>query len=184
MSETTAKGFSRLVRYEETEDGPVDLAGDAHGAELLAITERLAAGEVRRLAFTARAERQGGGLAVSGRVRCEIERQCVVTLDPFVQHLDEPFRAMFVTDPAPPEDETLGEGDLEEALVDGTADVGDIAVQFLALALDPHPRKPGAEIDVEKYAPEADQSADSANEGRPSPFAALAALKKPPSDSA
>jgi hypothetical protein len=71
--------------------------------------------------------------------------------------------------PAPTKKEierTLDDEDPPEPLPDGFIDLGALAVEFLALALDPFPRKPGAAFD----------SADS--DETPSPFAALAALKQ------
>ena len=61
------------------------------------------------------------------------------------------------------------EAEPPEPLVGGTIDLGAVAVEFLMLGIDPYPRKEGAEF----AAPSADL------EGA-HPFAALAALKKPP----
>ena len=56
-----------------------------------------------------------------------------------------------------------------EPLVGGTVDLGAVAAEFLILGIDPYPRKDGAEF----AAPRADLAGEH-------PFAALAALKKPP----
>ncbi len=50
-------------------------------------------------------------------------------------------------------------------------DVGAVATEFLLLAIDPYPRKPGAVFDAPKN-----------DDPGAHPFAALAALKKPPPD--
>ena len=55
-----------------------------------------------------------------------------------------------------------------EPLTGGVIDLGVIATEFLILAIDPYPRKPGAVFE----APDAPDDSDQ-------PFAALAALKKP-----
>ena len=56
-----------------------------------------------------------------------------------------------------------------EQLIDGKLDLGALASEFLLLAIDPYPRKPGAEFSPPKVEDEGDH-----------PFAALAALKKRP----
>ena len=58
--------------------------------------------------------------------------------------------------------------DAPEPLVGGVVDLGVVATEFLALGIDPYPRKSG----VEFTAPAA------ADDDSPHPFAALAALKK------
>ena len=59
--------------------------------------------------------------------------------------------------------------DQPEPLVDGKIDVGEVVAQFLAVAMNPYPRKDGAKVaDVVKSEDE---------EERPNPFAKLAGLK-------
>jgi hypothetical protein len=53
--------------------------------------------------------------------------------------------------------------------LDGKLDLGAIATEFLLLAIDPYPRKPGAEFAPVK-----------ADDASAKPFAALEALKKRP----
>ncbi len=63
----------------------------------------------------------------------------------------------------------LTDEDPPEPLVGGSIDLGALAVEAVALGLDPFPRKPGAEP--------VDLTIGDAGE---SPFAALAALKRTP----
>jgi hypothetical protein len=58
-----------------------------------------------------------------------------------------------------------------EPLVDGKVDVGELASQYLSLAIDPYPHAPGVEPVGED--PEIELKRDKEN-----PFAALQALKK------
>ena len=53
-------------------------------------------------------------------------------------------------------------------IVDGRIDLGGLAGEFLALGLDPYPRKPDASFDLGEPEPERD-----------SPFAALSGLARP-----
>jgi hypothetical protein len=52
-------------------------------------------------------------------------------------------------------------------LIDGTVDLGGLAVEFLLLGIDPYPRKPGVVFE-----------ATSIGEASSHPFAALAKLKE------
>ena len=61
----------------------------------------------------------------------------------------------------------VGGEDPPDPIVDGKIDLGALAAEFLALGLDPYPRKPGVAFD-----PPEPQG------GRDSPFAALAEPKK------
>ena len=121
--------------------------------------------------------RQGGGLKVTGEVAATVEQTCVVTLEPMTSELRAPIDLAFVPSRAgEPHDEAADDVDPEaedepETLVDGVADLGAVATEFLLLAIDPYPRKPGAAF-------EAPQTDDPAGH----PFAALASLKKPPDE--
>lgn len=115
------------------------------------------------------------GLRVEGVVSATATQTCVVSLDPLVAEINEPVDVMFSADTAeaepPAEPERLGALDTPdppERLIDGTIDLGGLAVEFLLLGLDPYPRKPDAVL--EAPAP----TGDAADAG---PFAALAALK-------
>ncbi len=88
------------------------------------------------------ARTRAGGLAVSGRLDADIRQTCVVTLDPFEAHVAEDIDMVFLPEDAPGAEDAADED--VDVLVDGRADLGAVAAEFLALALDPHPRKPGA----------------------------------------
>lgn len=97
------------------------------------------------------------GVKVSGRVEADITQQCVVTLEPLKTHIEEEVSAIYF-----PEDSKLGrlgfhgagevhldaEGpDSPETFSGDTIDVGALAEEFFALAIDPYPRKAGAELE-------------------------------------
>jgi uncharacterized metal-binding protein YceD (DUF177 family) len=113
------------------------------------------------------------GLRVAGTISATVGQDCVVTLEPIENEIEEQVDLVF----APPADPTIvdeeGERvevtpvDAPEPLVGGGVDLGAIASEFLMLAIDPYPRKAGAAF--EPPAKEADTGG---------PFAALAALKK------
>ena len=117
-----------------------------------------------------------GRFEVRGVVSARVTQTCVVSLDDFESDVEEPVEAVF----APLEEAQGGAGkgqvtvsldadsDPPDAIVNGAIDLGALAVEFLTLALDPYPRKPDAAF----------EAADDAPGDDPSPFAALAALKK------
>lgn len=123
----------------------------------------------------------GGSYHVTGRVTAKVTQACVVTLEPVEETIDEPIDVTFSPDaaaPAPAEPTPGGEHEVEilsvpeiEPLAHGRLDIGRVAFEIAAAALDPYPRREGASLDWTD--PKA--TPDSA-----SPFAALAALKKTP----
>jgi uncharacterized metal-binding protein YceD (DUF177 family) len=112
-----------------------------------------------------------GGLRVQGDVSATVGQMCVVTLDPIENEIQEVVDLVLLPEaPAPAANATeveVGDDDPPEPLVGGTIDLGAIATEFVVLAIDPHPRKPGAVFE-----------APAAGDAAAKPFAALAALKK------
>ena len=155
----------------------LDLTADAATCAAVAALARVQA--VPRLDATFDIARQGKGLRIDGEVSAAVEQTCVVTLEPMTTEIREPIVLVFMPAGAAAglrEAEAEKEIDPEaadepEELVDGVVDVGATATEFLLLAIDPYPRKPGAVFDGPKSD---DQGAH--------PFAALAALKKSPPD--
>ncbi|HLX14763.1 MAG TPA: DUF177 domain-containing protein [Bradyrhizobium sp.] len=117
-----------------------------------------------------------GRVHITGRVTARIGQNCVVTLDPIENEIDEPIDLMF----APPEQipnlsdlvDDAAETDAEipdppEPIVNGAIDLGRLATDALFLAVDPYPRRPDA-----VFEPPA-ETVDPADH----PFAALKALQ-------
>lgn len=123
--------------------------------------------------------RQGAdGLHVVGRVSATVGQNCVVTLEPLTNEVEEDIDLVFAP-PAPPVEHKPADDDNSEKpagrvrhnldgpepLIGGAVDLGALAIEFLILGLDPYPRKPGA-----VFEPPQQVKPD------PSPFAALAGL--------
>jgi hypothetical protein len=109
---------------------------------------------------------------VLGEVRATVGQTCVVTLEPLTTEVSAPIDLAFVAAPAPDDADAADTIDPEstddpEFMVEGLADLGAVATEFLLLAIDPYPRKPGA-----VFAP------PNTDDHATHPFAALAALKK------
>jgi uncharacterized metal-binding protein YceD (DUF177 family) len=150
---TTKGSFSRPVKVDALPRDGLEQTVEATPPERAAIAEQLGLVDVVDLTATFLMKRAGKGVRVTGAVHAELTQTCVITLDPFPVTLDEPIDVRFARPTEEPpgrrgEAETLamdGE-DPPDPIVDGRIDLGALAVEFLALALDPYPRKPGAEF--------------------------------------
>ncbi len=156
----------------------LDLVADAEVRAGLAVLAGVR--DMPRLEAALDVVRQGSGLRVTGRVSATVGQDCVVTLDPLENRVDEPIDVVFAP-PAPVDAATDEDDDGEhhearagdeppEALVDGAADLGAVLADFVLLGIDRYPRKPGA-----VFAPPSPAS------GGDNPFAVLAKLKNPTS---
>ena len=146
-----------LARVEATEEECAALARDF---KLPAIHSLV--GEYR---ITASAK----GVHVAGTVKARISQTCVVTLDPFDSEVEEQVEVDFAESrgmPAEPPTE-MHEYEPPDEIVNGHIDLGALTAEFLALGLDPYPRKPGVDFSF------------SDDDTKPdSPFAALGKLKE------
>src|SRR6516162_10283698 len=116
--------------------------------------------------------RRGGGLHVVGSISATVGQNCVVTLEPLANEVEETIDLVFEPPQQLPEAENEGQQhslkwDAPEPLFGGVVDLGALATEFLVLGLDPYPRKPGAVFEPPPYA-KPDQG----------PFAALGRLAK------
>jgi hypothetical protein len=176
---TTDVLFSRPVRVEPLPKDGLTQTIEADPSERAALAKLNGLPGVGKLAATFVLKRSGrGGVRVTGTVHAEITQFCIVSLEPFAATLDEPVDVRFKPAPketparrgsADEEAETIamdGE-DAPDPIVDGRIDLGALAAEFMALGLDPYPRKPGAE-----FAPPAEATPHD------SPFDALAGAAK------
>jgi uncharacterized metal-binding protein YceD (DUF177 family) len=89
------------------------------------------------------------GWTLSGRVVAEAVQTCGLTLEPLPVSIDEAFSLDLVEAAEPvagEEVEITLDDDSPDVIEDGRIDLGQYAVEQLALTLDPFPRKPGAEF--------------------------------------
>ncbi|MNQ37860.1 hypothetical protein D3C85_514150 [compost metagenome] len=110
------------------------------------------------------------GWRLDGRVTADAVQTCGLTLEPLPVHVDRKFSVQMV-EATEREDDEEGEIDLEldddsaDQIEGGSLDLGQYAVEQLALSLDPFPRKPGAVFEQPK------------EPGEISPFAVLKSLQ-------
>jgi uncharacterized metal-binding protein YceD (DUF177 family) len=113
------------------------------------------------------------GLHVAGTISATVGQDCVVTLEPIENEIEEQVDLLFAPPAAPTIVDEEGKRvevtpvDAPEPLIGDLVDLGAITAEFLMLAIDPYPRKAG--VAFEPPAKEADTGG---------PFAVLAALKK------
>lgn len=113
-----------------------------------------------------------GVLRISGQIKAKVQPICVVSLDPFNQTIDETVTVDFAPEDVilrltkRAEENAVEDFEPPDPIVDGVIDLGQVACEFLALSLDPYPKKPDA---VFMGLGEAEPNL--------SPFAALKALK-------
>jgi uncharacterized metal-binding protein YceD (DUF177 family) len=163
--------FAHRLPLDQIRDGDrIDLVADE--AERRSVADRLGLLSLERLEAHAVLARDGPKVRAKGRLKALLDQACVATGEPVPAHLDEPFDLLFVAEPqiGGEEEIELGQSDLDTIFHDGSAiDLGGAISDSLALALDPYPRSPGAEVALKE--------AGVLSEEEASPFAALAALK-------
>jgi uncharacterized metal-binding protein YceD (DUF177 family) len=162
--------LSRLIPLDRIRADGLSVAIEATPDERNAVAGRLQEPLVEALTCTFMLRRQEGSarageIAAEGRLRARVQRECVVSLDLFIEEIDEAFRVRFVPEGSESEDDDPESVD-EIPYAGSAIDLGEAAVEQLALALDPYPRKPGAQLPAE-LAAEAS-----------GPFAALARLAR------
>ena len=89
-----------------------------------------------------------GGWKLTGRVKASLAQTCGVTLEPLPVEIDAPFTVSLAEQTVEDSDEIVITLDDEspDPVEGGQVDLGQYAVEQLALMLDPFPRKPGAEF--------------------------------------
>ena len=178
MTGPTAKApneFSRIVTPDRLGAPKLTECLDASPAERAAVAGRLAILAVDRLVAELTVKNLGGRLfRVDGSWEAAVQQACVVTLEPVPAVLNGRLEASYeaggraagggseiVVDPEA--------DDPPEVLPAEGLDLGELVVQELAVALDPYPRAPGAEVPAEFQPSEVEKARG--------PFAALEALK-------
>ena len=165
--------FSRPFPADRLGSTPQTEVLTASAGECSALATRLGIVAVEQLSASVRLERTLGGLIhVAGRLEADVVQTCVVTLTDFASHVEDSFAVDFGDAPAEADSELVLDPDYDppEPIEGGVIDIGELVAQYLALALDPHPRSPGASLDSVWVDSDAEER---------SPFAVLKSLKTP-----
>ena len=164
MTIDVAIPFSRRIAVADLPPEGLEATVEATPEEREALARDFKLPAIHALTGTFRLSGTRSRVHVSGRVEATVNQICVITLDPFDSDIQENVDVEFAAPGAA--SQSPGE-DPPDEIVDGTVDLGALTAEFLALGLDPYPRKPGADFTFE------------AADDRPaSPFAALGPLKR------
>jgi uncharacterized metal-binding protein YceD (DUF177 family) len=164
--------FSRAFAVDQIPADGIAFSIDASARELVELAQRIEVEAARRVhAEGSIRPSRGGVLAVDGLVEAELERICVVTLEPFTAAAAIPFERLFAADAPDLGDEAeIDPTSIElEPLEGRQLDVGEIAVEELILGLDPFPRSPAADASLAAFEAEQEENG---------PFAGLAKLRQ------
>ena len=171
MTPETVGPLSRLVSVDNLPAQGVEAIVDATAEECAALARDFKLPAIRRLFGRFKLSGTPERVRVTGRIEAAITQVCVVTLDEFDSTLDEEVEVDFSAPDSLPLTAGESEHDYEppDEMVNGQIDLGSLTAEFLALGLDPYPRKPGVDFAFE------------AKEDAPGgPFAALGKLKRSP----
>jgi len=162
--------FSRPIKVDPLPRGGLEQAIEANAQERAALAALNGLPGIERLAARFDIVKWGRGVEVEGELTARVTQTCVVSLEPFEVDIDEPIAVKFLPPDAKPPQPAPAAHDIEDEdapdpLIDGRIDLGAIASEFLTLALDPYPRKPGVAFEPPGDAPAPD-----------SPFSRLRAL--------
>lgn len=166
--------FSHLVPIDAIgRTGAIALSADA--AVRAAVAARLALASLDQLDVIATLERTAEGARLSGKIKAALTQNCAATGLPLALSVAEAFDLRYLEIQSVPTDAEseieLGDADCDILPLElSGVDVGEAAVQTLALALDPFPRHPDADQILKEKGV--------LSEGQAGPFAALAALKR------
>ncbi len=168
MTPETVGPLSRPVDVMNIPPRGQEVHVEATAEECAALAQDFGLPDIRRLAGDFKLTNSAKGVHVTGTVRASISQICVVTLEAFDSDIEEEVEVDFaepVGMPAEPPNE-MHDYEPPDEIVNGQIDLGAITAEFLALGLDPYPRKPGVDFEYE-------------NDDKPdSPFAALGKLKR------
>jgi uncharacterized metal-binding protein YceD (DUF177 family) len=157
--------FSRPQRVDAVPPHGLQRRVEAEPSERVALALRMQVPAIEALAcdWTLSSAPRGRVIA-QGRLSARLTQTCVVTLDEFSSSMEERFTVHFV--PAGEEQEDEDPESPDELPYEGAViDLGEAAAEQFGLALDPYPRKPGAELSQSGMTED-------------SPFAALQKLRK------
>jgi uncharacterized metal-binding protein YceD (DUF177 family) len=168
MTPETVGPLTRLIDVMNVPPRGQEVHVQATAEECAALARDFGLPGIQALSGDFRLTNSAKGIHVTGMVKASITQVCIVTLDSFDSDIEEEVEVDFAEPsgmPAePPTD--INEYEPPDEIINGQIDLGALTAEFLALGLDPYPRKPGVDFDYRDPGDEKD-----------SPFAALGKLK-------
>ena len=166
--------FARPQRVDTIGDDARTVEIDADADERAALAKRFDLIGIERLTGKFTIRRDAAGIVAEGRVAAAVTQACSITGDPLPATVDEPVALRFVAEEDAGQDEVeLGDSDIDVIPYEGgTIDLGEVAAETMALALDPFPRGPNAATVLKEAGVLSEEEAVPLG-----PFGALAALR-------
>lgn len=179
--------WSHLVEIDEVGGEPKTYEFKATEQERIDLARRMGLISVKSAHASVTVQRVSGGLIhAMGIVRADLTQSCVVSLGPVPAKIEDEFEGWFgdkdkalsfakarnerEAKKTHSELEILEESVDPEPIVNGKIDLGELATQYLSLALDPYPRAEG--VSSQYIVPEGAKDQEGA-ELRRNPFEAL-----------
>ncbi|MEE7458147.1 metal-binding protein [Methylorubrum populi] len=156
--------LSRSVNVERLPKDRAEIVVEASPAECEALARDFKIPALRDLVGRFTLSGSLTRLRAEGRVEAVVTQVCTVTLEPFESKVSEPVEVEF-TNADILEGTEAEDVELPDPIVNGRVDFGALTAEFLALGLDPYPRKPGVAFDPVTVGED------------PLPFSDLAALR-------
>lgn len=180
MTRTETPEFSRIIRLDEIGAAPAMHRVTAEAAERAALARRFGLQEISALGGDFTLAHETAGYRARGRVQGSVVQSCVISGEPVPEDVDEPVDVLFVRslpEAVPEEEYELSERACETVLLSGPGiDLGELAAETMALALDPYPRATDEVIaEARRYliAEDEARAAEAEAKAAKSPFAAL-----------
>lgn len=167
--------FSKVIELGDPGRAPKIFSLTANEDQCRKVAARLGALSISHFEGEVRISTTKTEIFVDGAVKAQMVRECVASLEPVDEAVDDEFDIEFTRIPeTKDEDETESEEDwrLPEVHLGDDIDIGELLVQQLSLAMDPFPRKEGATSLADIYA----------KEEKVSPFAVLQGVVKKSDD--
>lgn len=158
-----------------------ETVADARQREAVAAYLGIVAVDALRVAWTITPWRKSG-VRIGGELAADVTQTCGVTLEPVPEHVSERIEVRLIAEdelhrsrrtPSLEHDFAPDERDPPEPFDGRHLDLGAIALEHLALGLDPYPRAPGAEFAGYDTAAAEPSQPDRQGREPDSPFAAL-----------
>ncbi len=182
MNKTEIAPFSYRVKVGHISANPVTVTLKANEPERAGLALIWDVNAVKALEAELHVARwKKDGVRLKGEVRATIVQSCVVTLEPVESEIIETIDQVYVPEGSKLARHIFNENgemvldpegkDIPETFSGDSIDAGALVCEFVALAIDPYPRKPG--VAFEPHVESSDET-----EKKPSPFAVLKDWKK------
>ncbi|MBT4711470.1 MAG: DUF177 domain-containing protein [Alphaproteobacteria bacterium] len=149
--------FTREVKFDAVGATGMELSITAEPHECAGLAARMDLVSLGGLQATAELDRQGSGVWARVHLIADVVQSCVVTLEPVEARIDQRFEVDFM--PQDGAQSVENSGGSEGSVLDGDVapinagvfNLGAVVAEYLSLAIDPYPRKPGIEFMAEDY---------------------------------